>query len=81
MVAAVLAFLALLPVGWLYLVSGLVVPGPWLFLFWAFFLAAVVVAVRLARRRSYWVLAVPVVTGLVWWAGVAAGEAFLGWTG
>jgi hypothetical protein len=80
-VAAVVAFLALAPVGLFYAASGLLVPGPWLFLMWLLFLALVVVAVLLARRRSYWVLAVPVAGGTAWWGIVSAGERWLDWTG
>jgi hypothetical protein len=79
--AAVLAFLALAPVGFFYAASGLLVPGPWLFLMWLLFLVLVVLAVWLARRRSYWVLAVPVVGGAAWWGIVSAGERWLDWTG
>jgi hypothetical protein len=80
-VAAVVAFLLLAPVGLFYAASGLLVPGPWLFLMWLLFLGLVVGAVLLGRRRSYWVLAVPVAGGAAWWAIVSAGERWLGWTG
>jgi hypothetical protein len=80
-VAAVVAFLALAPVGFFYAASGLLVPGPWLFLMWLLFLVLVGSALLLARRRSSWVLAVPVVGGAAWWAIVSAGERWLGWTG
>ncbi len=49
-VAAVVAFLLLAPVGFFYAASGLLVPGPWLFLLWVLFVVLVVVAVLLARR-------------------------------
>jgi hypothetical protein len=80
-VAAVVAFLLLAPVGFFYAASGLLMPGPWLFLLWVLFVVLVVLAVLLARRRSYWVLAVPVLGGAFWWGFVSAGEAWLGWTG
>jgi hypothetical protein len=80
-VAAVVAFVALVPVAFFYAASGLLVPGPWLYLMWLLLLVLLVVAVLLARRRSYWVLAVPVVGGLAWWAIVSAGEKWLDWTG
>jgi len=79
--AAVVAFLAMVPVAFFYAASGLLVPGPWLYLMWLLLLVLLVVAVLLARRRSYWVLAVPVVGGTAWWGIVSAGEAWLGWTG
>ena len=76
-----LAFVALVPVGFFYAASGLLVPGPWLFLMWLLFAVLVVIAVVLARRRTSWVLVVPVVGAGAWWAIVAAGEEWLGWTG
>jgi hypothetical protein len=45
------------------------------------FLVLVSVGVRLFRRRSYLVLAVPVVAAVVWFGTLSAGEAWLGWTG
>ena len=79
-VAAVLALLAMAPVGFFYAASGLVVPGPYLYLMWLLYAGLLVVAVVLARRRSYVVLAVPLAGAVLWWAIVSAGEAWLGWT-
>jgi O-antigen ligase len=79
--AAVVAWLAMVPVGFFYAASGLVVPGPYLFLMWAAYVVLLVVAVLLTRSRSYWVLAVPVVGGALWWVVVSAGERYLDWTG
>jgi hypothetical protein len=80
-VAAVVAWLAMVPVGFFYAASGLVVPGPYLFLMWAAYVVLLVAGVVLTRWRSYWVLAVPVVGGVLWWAVVSAGERWLDWTG
>ena len=80
-IAAVVALLAMVPVGFFYLASGLLVPGPWLFLLWVVFLVLVSVGVRLFRHRSYLVLAVPVAAAVVWFGTLIAGEAWLGWTG
>ena len=79
--AAVVAWLAMVPVGFFYAASGLLVPGPYLFLMWAAYVVLLVVAVQLTRRRSYWVLAVPVVGGVLWWGVVSLGERYLDWTG
>ena len=79
--AAVVALLAMVPVGFFYAASGLLVPGPWLFLLWVVFLLLVSVGVRLFRRRSYLVLAVPVVAAGLWFGTLSAGEAWWGWTG
>jgi hypothetical protein len=78
--AAVVASIAMVPVAFFYAASGLVVPGPYLYLLWVVLAVLIVVGVRLARRHSYWVLAVPVVGGLLWWATLTAGEAWLDWT-
>jgi hypothetical protein len=64
----------------LYIPSGLVVPGwAWVVIV-AIGVAFSVTAVVLARRRSLAVIAVPVVSALTWIAFVAAGEALFGWT-
>ena len=80
-VVAVISWLAMVPVGFFYAASGLLVPGPYLFLMWAAYAVLLVVAVLLTRSRSYWVLAVPVVGGVLWWGVVSAGERWLDWTG
>ena len=80
-VAAVVAWLAMVPVGFFYAASGLLVPGPYLFGMWAIYLALLLAAFVLTRRRSLLVLVPPVLGGVLWWAIVSAGEAWLGWTG
>ena len=80
-VVAVISWLAMVPVGFFYAASGLLVPGPYLFLMWAAYVVLLVVAVLLTRWRSYWVLAVPVVGGVLWWSVISAGEKWLDWTG
>ena len=80
-VAAVLGWLAMVPVGFFYAASGLLVPGPYLVGLWAVYVALLVAAFLLTRRRSLLVLVPPVVGALLWWAVVSAGEAWLGWTG
>ncbi len=79
--AAVIALLAMVPAGFFYAASGLLVPGPWLFLMWLLYLVLLGLAVWLARRGSYAVLAVPVVAGIAWWGVISLGEAYFGWTG
>ena len=75
----VLGFVLLVPVGLLYLASGLVVPQPWLTALWAVGAGVVAYAVR-NRRRPGLVLAAPVVAVLVWVGAVSLGEALLDWT-
>lgn len=78
-VVAAVALVLMLPIGFFYLTSGLVVPGPWLFVLWAAFLALTLLAVRLVRRRSWWVAAVPVGAAVLWIAFLTIGERTLGW--
>jgi len=80
-VVTVVAWLAMVPVGFFYAASGLLVPGPYLFMLWAAYVVLLVAAVLLTRRRSYWVLAVPVVSGVLWWSVISLGERYLDWTG
>ena len=77
--ARVAGFVLLVPVGILYLVSGLVVPLPWLVGLWALGVGLVVYAV-VNRRRPWHVLAVPFVAVALWVAIVSLGDAFLDWT-
>ena len=79
LVAAIVAGAALLVVGFFYLASGLLVPGPALVPLWLWWVVQAWVLVRLARARSWWVLAVPLVAAGSWWLVVTAGEAWLGW--
>ena len=74
-----LGFVLLLPVGLLYLASGLIVPLPWLLGLWAVGLALVVHAV-VRRDRPAVVLATPFVALLLWVAVVSAGQALFDWS-
>ena len=69
-----------LVVGWFTAASGLLAPL-WaivvLGLIWA---VAVVVLVRMARRRPIATPLVPVANAFLWWATMTAGETWLGWT-
>jgi hypothetical protein len=79
--AAIVALLAMAPAGFFYAASGLLVPGPWLYLMWLLYLVLLALSVWLARRGSYAVLAVPVVAAVAWWGIISLGEAYWGWTG
>jgi hypothetical protein len=63
-----------------YAASGLLAPG-WavvtLLLVW---LALLVIAIRLLRKRPAFVPLVPVGAGLIWLGALTAGENWLGWT-
>ena len=80
MVSVAVAAVLQLALGLLYLVSGLAVPGLVVLAMLAFWVLQVVVGFRLARRRSWWVLAVPVVGFAVFLAVIWFGDAVLGWT-
>ena len=77
--AAVVALLLMLPVGFQYLVSGLVVPSPDLFGMYALFALLLVGAALLARRRSWWVLAVPPLGAGLWFLLISLGGEYFGW--
>jgi hypothetical protein len=69
-----------LVVGFVFLVSGLVVPWyvvPGLVAWWV---VLAVVGVRVARRRSRWVAAVPLVAAASWGIVLMVGEAAFDWT-
>ena len=78
-VATVFGYVLLLATGFFYLVSGLIVPFPYLFVMWALWIALVGVAIL---KRSDWrvVAAAPFVSIGLWFGIVWAGERFLGWT-
>ena len=78
-VAAIAALLAMAPVGFFYALSGLVATPPGLYGMWLFYAALLGLTVRLARRRSYWVLIVPLVGAVSWFALIQAGSAWWGW--
>jgi hypothetical protein len=63
-----------------YGASGLVAPA-WavavLLVIWAVLLA---VGLGLRKRQPYWMLLIPVLDAVIWFAGISAGEKFLHWT-
>ena len=79
--APIVGLLAMAPVGFFYVASGLLVPGPWLYLIWVLYLALLWLAIWLARRGSFAVLVVPVAAAVAWWSIIALGEEYGGWTG
>ncbi len=62
-----------------YLVAGLVVPGPYLFLLWATWVVLLVLAIR-ARTNPWYVLATPFIAAAVWIAVVFGLGSALNWT-
>lgn len=78
--AVALAAVAQLLVGFLYLVSGLAVPGYALIPLWLWWGLLTALMIRWALRRSWWAVAVPVVAYVTWKIVLLAGDALLGWT-
>jgi len=77
--AAAVALLLMLPVGFQYLVSGLVVPAPDLYGMYALFALLLAGTAILARRRSWWVLAVPPLAAGLWFLLISIGGQYFGW--
>jgi hypothetical protein len=63
-----------------YMASGLLAPGWAVITLLVIWIGLFAVAIYLLRHRPVWVLAVPVVATAIWFAVMAAGEAWLGWT-
>jgi hypothetical protein len=75
----VLGFVLHLVVGFFYLVSGLLVPGPGvalLLLLWIGMLAVQIVR----RRQPKVVLGIPFIAAAVWFVVVEGGSRLFGWT-
>lgn len=76
----ILGLVAYLAVGFLYLTSGLVVPGMALVLLWVVWLVGMWGVARLVARWSGWVwLAAPAALAF-WWLYLLVGENLFGWT-
>jgi hypothetical protein len=75
----VVGYVLLAVTAYFYLASGLVVPGPWLFVLWAVMLVLIFLSIRW-RRRPTLVLALPFVAGLFWLAFVQGLGSIFDWT-
>ena len=69
-----------LPVGVLFLGSGLVVPQPVAYALWAIWAAGLVATVRLAVRTPLWSLAAAPAAVIFWVGFVQAGSWLFDWT-
>jgi hypothetical protein len=77
---AAVAGVAHLLIGYIYLVSGLAVPGYALIPLWVWWFVLSGLLVRLAVRRSWWSAAIPFVATATWVLVVLGGGELLGWT-
>jgi hypothetical protein len=75
----VAGYLLLAPLAYLYLVSGLVVPSPWLVPLWIAMVALIALAI-LWWRRPVLVLILPIAGLAFWFAYVQGLGALLDWT-
>ena len=78
-VATAAALALMVPSGFAYLSTGLVAPSPYVFGAYAFGLL-LGGAVWLAHRRSWLIVAVPIVSAGIWPLMVLAGETYLNWS-
>ncbi|MGH2805921.1 MAG: hypothetical protein ACRDKT_01470 [Actinomycetota bacterium] len=78
-ILVVLGFLLHLVAGFFYLVSGLVVPAPWLIILWILWIVLAAYAVR-NRHHPWRVLGTPFVAGGLWFIYVEGGSRLFGWT-
>ena len=74
----VVGYALLAVAAYLYLASGLLVPGPWLFILWAVMLVLIFLAIRWWRRPLL-VLALPFVAGAIWLALVQGLGSIFDW--
>jgi hypothetical protein len=77
---AVLAAVAHVVVGYLYLVSGLAVPVYALLPMWVCWALLAAWLGWLAYRASWWTPVVPIVAFGIWYLTLTLGDRFLGWT-
>jgi hypothetical protein len=75
----VVGYMLLAVAAYIYLASGLVVPGPWLFILWGVMVVLIFLSVRWWRRPVL-VLALPFVAGLIWLAFVQGLGSIFDWT-
>lgn len=79
-VAVIVGLLAYLASGFLYLTSGLVVPGGALVVLWLVWLTGMWFVAKLLARWSWWVLLSAPAAVLFWVVYLSLGETLFGWT-
>lgn len=75
-----LGLLAHLPLLVWYGASGLLAPMWAVFVLIVIWIALLLAAIALLRRRPILVPLVPIAATLIWWGALTAGEIWLGWT-
>ena len=79
-VAAGLALVAMLALAPFFLASGLTAPGWAVGVFIGIWLALFVLGCIWIRRKPLWVVPLPFLAAGIWFGGMSAGGAWLGWT-
>ncbi len=79
-VIGILGIVGFAATGVLYLVSGLVVPLPWLWVLWAIWLIGIYPLVVVFRRSRAWTPVVAVGAIGFWFIYTSVGAALLDWT-
>ena len=79
LIVAVLSGVALLVVGYFYLVGGLVIPGYVLIPMWLLWLVLAAWLVRLAVQRSWWTPLIPLTAAGLLVLLLVVGDQVLGW--
>lgn len=79
-VLGIVGIVAYAATGILYVASGLLVPGPWIVVLWAIWLAGLYGLVRVFRNRRQRTPLIALGTAAFWWLFVTVGESLFGWT-
>jgi hypothetical protein len=79
-VLGIVGIVAYAATGILYLGSGLIVPGPWIVVLWAIWIAGLYFVVTLFRQHRPWTPVIAVGAAAFWWLFVTVGESLFGWS-
>ena len=79
-VLAAVALAAMVALAPFYFAAGLIAPGWAVAVFILIWVALFVLGCLWIRRKPLWVIPLPVVAAAVWYGGMSAGGAWLGWT-
>jgi len=79
-VLGVVGLAAYAATAFLYIGSGLIVPGPWIVVLWVIWIAGLYLTTRVFRGARHWTPVVAVGAVSFWWLFVTLGENMFGWT-